>query len=185
MSRPLEWLLKGDSARDAVLAPGVRLSAGELAARVREAADALRALGVRVLATLADNGPDWAIADLAAWHAGVVHVPLPAFFTAEQVAHVMAAAGVDALATAGGPGAGDAWAGTGLRLARRAAEPVPMPTGTVKVSFTSGSTGRPKGVCLSGDALARVAEGVAAALTPIGVRRHLAVLPMAVMFGEF
>jgi long-subunit acyl-CoA synthetase (AMP-forming) len=181
MSRPLEWLLKGDSARDAVLAPGVRLSAGELAARVREAADALRALGVRVLATLADNGPDWAIADLAAWHAGVVHVPLPAFFTAEQVAHVMAAAGVDALATAGGPGAGDAWAGTGLRLARRAAEPVPMPTGTVKVSFTSGSTGRPKGVCLSGDALARVAEGVAAALTPIGVRRHLAVLPMAVL----
>jgi long-subunit acyl-CoA synthetase (AMP-forming) len=47
--------------------------------------------------------------------------------------------------------------------------------------FTSGSTGRPKGACLSGAALARVAEGVAAALSPMGVRRHLAALPLPVL----
>ncbi|RPH45414.1 MAG: long-chain acyl-CoA synthetase [Burkholderiales bacterium] len=181
MSTPIEWLLRGDPGRDALLSPGTRLTAGELAARVREAADALHEHGVRVLATLDDNGPDWAVADLAAWHAGVVHVPLPAFFTAEQVSHVLAAAGVDAVATGTGAATGTPWAGTGLRLNRTGARPVEMPAGTVKVSFTSGSTGRPKGACLSGEALGRVAEGVATALAPIGVRRHLAVLPLAVL----
>ena len=77
MSAPIDWLLRGDPARDALLAHGTRLTAGELAARVRQAAGALHGHGVRVLASLADNGPDWAVADLAAWHAGVVHVPLP------------------------------------------------------------------------------------------------------------
>jgi long-chain acyl-CoA synthetase len=185
MSAPIDWLLRGDPARDALLAHGIRLTAGELAARVRQAAGALHGHGVRVLATLADNGPDWAVADLAAWHAGVVHVPLPSFFTDEQVAHVLAVAGVDAIASvdgaAGGAGRGVPWAGTGLQLARIDATPIAMPPGTVKVSFTSGSTGRPKGACLSGTALARVAEGVASALAPIGIRRHLAVLPLPVL----
>lgn len=185
MSAPIDWLLRGDPARDALRADGIRLTAGELAMRVRQAAAALQAHGVRVLATLADNSPDWAVADLAAWHAGVVHVPLPSFFTGEQRAHVLAAAGVDAVASvdgaAGDAGTDIAWAGTGLRLTRIEALPVAMPAGTVKVSFTSGSTGRPKGACLSGAALARVAEGVATALAPIGIRRHLAVLPLPVL----
>jgi long-chain acyl-CoA synthetase len=185
MSAPIDWLLRGDPARDALLAHGTRLTAGELATRVQQAAVALRGHGVRVLATLTDNGPDWAVADLAAWHAGVVHVPLPSFFTDDQVAHVLAAAGVDAIASvdgaAGGAGMAAPWAGTGLRLSRIEATPVAMPPGTVKVSFTSGSTGRPKGACLSGVALARVAEGVATALAPIGIRRHLAVLPLPVL----
>lgn len=180
MTPPLGWLLDGDPAREALLGPGCALQAGVLAAQVGRAAESLRDAGVRVLATRADNGVDWAIADLAAWAAGVVHVPLPAFFTDGQVAHVLETAGVDALACDRSPD-GAPWTGTALRLARRTASPVAMPAGTVKVSFTSGSTGRPKGVCLSGEALARVAEGVAAALRPVGIARHLAALPLPVL----
>ncbi len=179
MTGPLDWLDAGDPSRDALLAPGRTVAAGALAEAVRRAAAALRARGVRVLATRADNGPDWAIADLAAWQAGVVHVPLPAFFTGAQLAHVLDAAGVDAIAAP--QGAGEPWDGTGLRLERRAAASVRFPAGTVKVSFTSGSTGRPRGACLSGDALARVAAGVADALAPLGVARHLCALPLPVL----
>jgi long-subunit acyl-CoA synthetase (AMP-forming) len=193
LNAPLAWLDAGDPGRDAVLGSGATLSAGALAERVRRAAAALRAARVRVLATRADNGPDWAIADLAAWEAGVVHVPLPGFFTDAQASHVLETAGVDACAAHShgrGIGVGDdrtgwgdgvRWDGTGLHLRRRAVASVPMPAGTVKVSFTSGSTGRPRGACLSGAALAAVAEGVAAALAPLRVARHLAALPLPVL----
>lgn len=184
MSAPLGWLRRGDPSRDALLSGDGRMSAGDLADAVERAAGGLRDARARVLATRLDNGPAWAIADLAAWHAGVVHVPLPQFFTASQVEHVLETAGVDAVI---GP-AGQAASGARLpglpaevRLVRRFARPVPMHDGTVKLSFTSGSTGRPRGACLSGGALASVAEGVAGALAPIGIRRHLAALPLPVL----
>jgi long-subunit acyl-CoA synthetase (AMP-forming) len=178
VSTPLDWLRRGDPTRDTLIAHDGARSAARAADAIEQAAAALREARIRVLATRVDNGPDWAIADLAAWSAGVVHVPLPAFFTPDQCAHVLDAAGVDAVASEAD---GAPWPGTGLRLQRRTASPVPMPPGTVKVSFTSGSTGRPRGACLSADALARVAEGVAAALAPIGVARHLAALPLPVL----
>jgi long-subunit acyl-CoA synthetase (AMP-forming) len=178
VSTPLDWLRRGDPTRDTLIAHDGARSAARAADATEQAAAALREARIRVLATRVDNGPDWAIADLAAWSAGVVHVPLPAFFTPDQCAHVLDAAGVDAVASEAD---GAPWPGTGLRLQRRTASPVPMPPGTVKVSFTSGSTGRPRGACLSADALARVAEGVAAALAPIGVARHLAALPLTVL----
>jgi long-chain acyl-CoA synthetase len=180
VSAPLEWLRRGDAARDALVGQDGARSAAQVADALERAAAWLGDRGIRVLATRADNGPDWAIADLAAWSAGVVHVPLPAFFTADQCAHVLDAAGVDAVAS-DSLADGAVWPGTALRLQRRVASPVPMPPGTVKLSFTSGSTGRPRGACLSGDALARVAEGVAAALGPIGVARHLSSLPLPVL----
>jgi long-subunit acyl-CoA synthetase (AMP-forming) len=182
MSGPLGWLRAGDPGRPA-LADGRRgLGAGEVAAAVADCAERLRASGARVIASRLDNGIDWAVLDLASWVAGLVHVPVPGFFTEAQVAHVMTAAGVDAVVEAGDPMAGDPPCPlAGLRLHRRAATAVALPPGTVKVSFTSGSTGRPKGVCLGGDALARVAEGVAEALAPLGIRRHLAALPLAVL----
>ena len=43
----------------------------------------------RVVAVLTDNGPPWAIADLACLHAGKVHLPLPGFFTPDQWRHAL------------------------------------------------------------------------------------------------
>ena len=83
---------------------------------VLELATFLRKEGVRCLGLLAENGPDWVIADLAALAAGVCVVPLPTFFTAAQQAHALRASGADALLL--GPGfvapvdteAGGGWA---------------------------------------------------------------------------
>ena len=98
----------------------------------------------RVLATLLDNGPDLIALDEAAAEAGIVHVPLPLFFTPAQRLHALQAAGVDTLVTAAG-------------VERLPFAPVPLPPGTSKITFTSGTTGTPKGVCLGADAMRAVA----------------------------
>jgi long-chain acyl-CoA synthetase len=147
-----------------------------------------RLAGIRVLAVLADNSPQWVIADLAALRAGVAHLPLPAFFSPEQLRHALQATAADAVLTdqaariamldLGFERTGE-W--NGLAIMRRKVAAVHLPTGTAKVSFTSGSTGAPKGVCLSAAGLMATAQALTRRLADIPVARHLAVLPLALL----
>lgn len=160
-----------------------------LQAEVDALRDRLVAQRTRVLATLMDNGAAWVVADLAAAAADIVHVPLPVFFTPEQIGHALQAAGVDTVLTL--PALAARWAGAPtealtvaaqpLAMLRLPGTPVPMPAGTAKITFTSGTTGAPKGVCLSGEAMRRVAEGLVEAMAPLDIRRHLCALPFAVL----
>lgn len=164
-------------------------SAAELAT-AKDAAQAwLQAQGTRMLATLLDNGAAFVVLDEAAAGAGLVHVPLPPFFTPAQIQHALQSAGVDTLLAP--PAAAAAWpalpwqpvqvAERALRCARLPAQGLPMPRGTAKITYTSGSTGAPKGVCLRQSAMERVADGVVQALGPLGIKRHLSALPFAVL----
>ncbi len=155
-----------------------------------------RLAGCRSLAVLADNGPDWVIADLAALRAGIPHIPLPGFFSPAQLAHVLEQTGADTVLTdqperiaalTAGSVAGSAarfviegkW--SGLVLLRRQAGNTRLPAGTAKVSFTSGSTGQPKGACLSAAGLIDTATAVARRLADLPIERHLAVLPLSLL----
>ena len=149
----------------------------------------LQMQGTKVLATLLDNSAAWVIADRAASRAPVVHVPLPVFFTAEQIAHAIGAAGVDTLVTS--PAFAARWpqlpsspctvAGEPLVVLRLPRQAIRMPAGTAKITFTSGTTGAPKGVCLGTTALHAVAGGLVTAMAPLDIRRHLCALPFAVL----
>ena len=159
------------------------LRAGELDARVRRLAGALAAARPRprVVGLIADNGPDWVVADLAAQKAGVVLVPLPAFFTVAQRAHAVHASGMDGLL--GEPEPGFEFRGTldGLPWWRRAAAPADLPRGASKITFTSGTTGTPKGVPLRSAQQWAVARALAQATRPLRLRRHLCLLPLPVL----
>ena len=169
------------------------LTYGELLLEIDVLADQLRACGPRVLGILADNGKDWALADLAAHAAGIPTIPLPLFFSAAQIAHVIKTAGIDQvltdqperlLAALQQPGLPvESFYGTlkQVRLSTVAADAPALPVGTQKVTFTSGTTGEPKGVCLSREVMETVAESMGFASEAKRDDRHLCLLPLATL----
>ena len=163
-------------------------SAQTLVERSERFARALARERPRVLGLLADNGPDWVAADLAAERAAVPLVPLPAFFTPAQAGHAAAATGMDALICASaeialglGFGMPTPIEGSGLACWRREVAPVALPAGTTKITFTSGTTGAPKGVCLGAEQQQAVSGALAYAIRRLGIERHLCLLPLPVL----
>jgi len=78
----------------------VSLSWTETAKRVRHLARGLNALGIQAgdrVALIAENRPEWAIADLAIMAAGAITVPAYTTYTTEDYRHVLGNSGAKAL----------------------------------------------------------------------------------------
>jgi len=170
-----------------------RLTYRELRVSLTDEGAWLAAQGGDRFALLADNGLPWAVTDLALHVLGRLSVPLPGCFTDAQLLHALEDAGVDSVLADCPDRLRDLLRGwhiegrsprTGLTLFRRvitaAARPF-VPAGTIKVTYTSGSTAAPKGVCLSAAHLEGLARSLAAATMPLGIRRHLCLLPLATL----
>lgn len=170
----------------------------DLVKRIEALAHWLSDRGCRRLGLLLDNGIAWALFDLAARRVDIVVVPIPGFFSDDQILHVIEAAGIDHVAT-------DQAARVGAIVGMPAsvlpthpiatsdkielltlsdshtAVPTALPGDTHKVTFTSGTTGRPKGVCLSHAAIDRVAASLLWASEGKPSDRHLCLLPLATL----
>ena len=169
----------------------------ELAAAIKQFSAQLRAGPAKAIALALDNSPLWAVLDLAGLHAGKPVIPLPFFFSAEQIAHSIRDAGIDCILTdqpesyrkilaAAGIEADEVVAHTfndqtfsEIRLRNIAAKA--LPAGTVKVTYTSGTTGHPKGVCLDAAALQQVASSLLTATRGKADDRHVSVLPLSTL----
>ncbi len=189
----IEYLL-GETPRRApgriALTDGNRaITYGQLTSTVQSDAALLREAGGLRFGLLAENGCDWAVADLAMHHLHRVNVPLPAYFTPAQMRHAIDDAGVDTLVTDRRAEVMDRWPefnvvgslSGGLAVLQRAVDPGArraVPVGTIKITYTSGSTADPKGVCLPGAALDRASRAMVQVTAPLGIGRHLCLMPL-------
>jgi long-chain acyl-CoA synthetase len=164
----------------------------ELATRVRDLSSRFSAGQCHCIAIHAENSIDWVIADIAANMNAATVIPVPAFFSHDQVVHLLNTAPVDTLLVDDAVRAVELqpdfmqvpFAAGSMAMYRRAggdARGRARICEAAKITFTSGSTGEPKGVCLSRPGLERTAAGLATLLHGLNIRRHLCVLPLATL----
>lgn len=160
---------------------------GQIVARSKRLSDA----GCRRVALALENGCEWMLWDLALLHTDLVCIPMPTFFSAGQVTHLLASADVDTVIGDLPGGVDPAQLGfsrTNLGW-QRLTSSMPstgaaIPEGTCKITFTSGTTGQPKGVCLDANALMAVALSLQAACAEVNPERHLVLLPLGVLLDN-
>lgn len=178
--------LQGDSTR--VFASSGELTASALRDAVLRLAERLRGTGWTRFASRLDNGPDWLVLDLALRQIDAVHIPLPTFFTAAQVAHALASSGAQCLITAAQEAKPrDVESVSALALGSgvvawplSSTMPV-LPADTACITYTSGTTGTAKGVCLSAASMLAVAASLVDAAAPLSPRRHLCLMPLSTL----
>ncbi len=129
---------------------------------------------------------DWVIADLAATRAGKTVVPLPEFFAADQLGHVLRDAGVGVVLV--GPGLERLAAALGTTWVRpRDLPPSAAPAGSPrlrKIVYTSGSTGRPKGAVLGERQIGWSARALIEASGAGPADRYLSLLPYSLLLEQ-
>lgn len=160
----------------------------ELARAVTTLNNTLRAYSGQVIALYADNCPEWIMIDLACQLANVTLLPLPKFFSEQQINHALTSSGATALIHAENDqiksdlslnNLTELCSGYVLSHIEHHHD-VALPKGTNKITFTSGSTGQPKGVCLSLEQQLNVAESLLEA-SELRNSRHLSVMPYSTL----
>lgn len=147
------------------------------------------------VAVMMGNGVPWAVVDLTIAQCGAVAIPVPPFFSDEQVAHLLTDAAPDLLITDrpdyGVPlsrvlrhqtvvvAHGELHFYTLQPASRRT-----LPSDTGKITYTSGTTGQPKGVCVTRTAIGEVTEALANAAAACADDRSLTVLPLSTLLAN-
>ncbi len=142
----------------------------------------LKSADIRRLALALDNGPEWAIADLACLKNGTVCIPVPPFFSVQQQQWLLDTSGADAI-LGGTPRRG--WqqdeSMLGMLQRRHLSHPPELPAGTAKITYTSGTTNHPKGVCLSVAGMSWNAETLSGLMQSLDLQRHMVTLPLSTL----
>lgn len=196
---------KQDPTREAIVTVKDRLNYAEMKSLVEQLRAELIKLNIQRLALWGVNSVDWIIIDLAAQLAGVTVIPIPLFFTKEQVRHLLQDSQADLLCMASEK-INDApqWLmelvdeidkhevsvsvdmhARFFRLAQyqtRHQGLLPYQSRQLaKITYTSGSTGTPKGVCFAEDTIESITHSLSQALTSSQLGRHLCLIPFATL----
>lgn len=184
----LEKLATADPEKICVRDDVQQLTRLQLLEQVEIVANELMGYQHQVIGLFADNSVQWLIMDLAAQRAEVVLLPLPLFFTPEQLQHALKSSGAvgvihDRPLTLEANFLAESYLLGCLSMhftVCRQLTDITLPAGTAKITFTSGSTADPKGVCLSNHNQYQVSQSLLTVLQMQNVR-HLALLPLSTL----
>ncbi len=162
---------------------GKSMSWAELAARVAALAETLECAPNRI-AIGHPGGCAYVVADLALALTGRRQVPLPFFFSEDQIAHVIHDSQAEAVIT----DRPDAFGPLPVIQAdaRVPARPITFfPTeGSERIIYTSGSSGTPKGVVIGARQLMASLSGLQPLAVATEQDRHLSILPLAQLLEQ-
>jgi long-subunit acyl-CoA synthetase (AMP-forming) len=160
-----------------------QLSRRELFARVMALAAELNDQP-HIVGIYAPNGLHWVIAQLACAVAGKIVVPLPTFFSATQLGHVVRDASVELILASEQTATLTAQSGVPMNVIdihRLGAGLPDMIDGFGQIIYTSGSTGQPKGVRHQSGQIEWSAAALAAATQASASDSYLSVLPLPLL----
>ncbi len=181
---------KGD--RIAIKNAEISFTYAELYEEIQTLIPQWQALDIQTLALLADNSPAWAVVDFAATQQHCPIIPLPLFFSQEQIQHSLRQSGANYLLTDHALFDTKSLGIDQLKSTYVIAQQTcylyrlnyPKPSlfpKTSKITYTSGSTGQPKGVCLSLEQIETVVANLAERVGANSDDTHLATLPLATL----
>jgi long-subunit acyl-CoA synthetase (AMP-forming) len=196
--------------REAIVTEVRTVSYAELHHAMERLSKELGLLQTQKLAIWGMNSIDWVLIDLAAKKAGITVIPIPLFFSAQQILHLLTDSAVDTIFMADVNltlsayhldcvAQNHTWlhslneqgciqqllnaeqaSGTFIRL--NVTAPTTMDSAVpAKITYTSGSTGTPKGVCLAEDTIQSITESLSSALQSSELGRHLCLIPFATL----
>lgn len=194
-----------DPTREAIVTDVDTINYAELKRLVEQLRAELMKLNIPRLALWGVNSVDWIIIDLAAQLAGVTVIPIPLFFTKEQVLHLLQDSQADLFCMASEKiedtpqwlmelvdeiGKHEVSVSVDMhalffRLAQHQTQHqslLPYQSRQLaKITYTSGSTGTPKGVCLAEDTIESITHSLSQALASSQLGRHLCLIPFATL----
>jgi long-subunit acyl-CoA synthetase (AMP-forming) len=178
----------------AIEGKGIQLNYADLLAALQALIPQLQALRVETLALDLDNGPAWALIDLASLACGITLVPLPPFFSTAQLHHALSQAGVELVISDNPDRLQQRLQGVtltqrdqllvgelSLSCLSTGLPPQVLPPGIVKITYTSGTTAEPKGVMLGWPQIERVVGALSLTVAVVANDRHVALTPLAVL----
>ena len=177
--------------RIALAAPDRTLTYKELVVKACEIADWLQQNRFSLAGLYYENSPEWVIIDLACMIAGVCNVPLPAFFSKQQLKYIIRKTGMELIFSDDA----DRFRDLGIKFStcRRmdtismlcpdagAGVKSPPDNDHAKITFTSGTTSEPRGVCLSQKTIDKTTFALAEKLGGLALHRHLCILPLSTL----
>jgi long-chain acyl-CoA synthetase len=186
--------IKKNAQHCAIQTESTSISYQQLYIQITDLMNKLASFGAQTRVALAiNNTPAWLILDIAAMELGIVNVPLPTFFSDQQLQHAVLDSGANLLITDQPPrfesifskltqkSASIDIAGQSYSVFHLKNKQTALPQHTSKITYTSGTTGNPKGVCLSKEAMLAVANAIQQSVVTTPLDHHLCVLPFATL----